>query len=217
MTRPVSPAEAWQALHEGNARFVEGRREHPHQDADRRAELAAGQRPFALIFGCSDSRVAAEIIFDRGLGDLFVVRTAGHVLDSGVLGSIEFGVAVLEVPLVVVLGHDGCGAVSATLAAHDSGELPGGFVREVVERVTPSLLTARQSGRAGLAEVIDEHARHTARLVVERSAAIAGRVAGGVCAVVSAHYTLARGGVRTLELIGDLGGAAGSAEIPAKP
>lgn len=88
---------------------------HPNQDVHRRATLTSGQRPFALIFGCADSRVAAEIIFDRGLGDLFVVRTAGHVADNAVLGSIEFGVEVLEIPLVIVLGHDSCGAVRATM------------------------------------------------------------------------------------------------------
>ncbi len=204
MSRPETPTTAWAALREGNDRFVEGRREHPHQDADRRAELTEGQRPFALVFGCSDSRVAAEIIFDRGLGDLFVVRTAGHVVDSAVLGSIEFGVELLDIPLVVVLGHDGCGAVVATLAAHESGEMPGGFVRDIVERVTPSVLTGRQSGHDSLDEVIDEHTRHTARLLVERSTAIARRVADGRCAVVGVNYTLAEGHADLLEAIGTL-------------
>jgi carbonic anhydrase len=85
---PMTPARAWGSLREGNARFVTGRREHPNQDADHRARLATGQNPFAIVFGCSDSRVAAETIFDRGLGDLFVVRTAGHVGDAEVPGSI---------------------------------------------------------------------------------------------------------------------------------
>jgi carbonic anhydrase len=203
--RPDSPASAWSALLEGNNRFVTGRREHPHQDADRRAELAHGQRPFALIFGCSDSRVAAEIIFDRGLGDLFVVRTAGHVVDSGVLGSIEFGVSVLEIPLVVVLGHDSCGAVTAALQAHASGVMPTGYVRDVVERVTPSVLAAKQAGFDELDDVIDEHTRHTAHLLVERSQAIASRVNDGQCAVVGVNYTLDDGHAVLLEVRGDLG------------
>ena len=88
-----------------------------------------------MVFGCADSRVAAEIIFDQGLGDMFVVRTAGQVIDSAVLGSIEYAVTVLDVPLIVVLGHDSCGAVKATLAAIDDGVVPGGYVRDVVERV----------------------------------------------------------------------------------
>jgi carbonic anhydrase len=206
--RPVTPAAAWAALAEGNRRFAEGRREHPHGDADRRARLAAaGQKPFALIFGCSDSRVAAEIVFDRGLGDLFVVRTAGHVLDTGVLGSLEFGVAVLDVPLVVVLGHDACGAVTATLEAHADGRIPGGYVRNVVELVTPSVLAARRRGVADVEGVVHEHARATAALLVERSAAIAERVADGRCAVVAAEYRLADGDVHLLDATGGLAAA----------
>jgi carbonic anhydrase len=206
--RPLTPAAAWAALTAGNRRFVEGRREHPHADADRRARLAAaGQRPFAQVFGCSDSRVAAELVFDRGLGDLFVVRTAGHVLDTGVLGSLEFGVAVLDVPLVVVLGHDACGAVKATLDAHAAGTVPGGYVRNVVELVTPSVLAARRKGIEAVDDVVREHALATAELLVERSAAIAERVADGRCAVVAASYQLADGNVHLLGTPGGLAAA----------
>src|SRR4051794_9668802 len=100
-----NPVSAWKALREGNDRFVAGDAQHPSQGIDDRARLAHGQKPTAVVFGCSDSRVAAEIIFDQGLGDMFVVRTAGHVADSSVLGSIEYAVSLLEVPLIVVLGH----------------------------------------------------------------------------------------------------------------
>ncbi|MFI1769676.1 carbonic anhydrase, partial [Streptomyces sp. NPDC020800] len=105
-----TPRDAFDLLLAGNQRFVTGTPEHPNQDSTRRAEIAPSQQPFAVLFGCSDSRLAAEIIFDRGLGDLFVVRTAGHVMGPEVLGSIEYGVDVLGCPLVVVLGHDSCGA-----------------------------------------------------------------------------------------------------------
>ncbi len=142
----TSPATAWKALKEGNERFVAGRPEHPSQSVEHRASLADGQRPTAVVFGCADSRVAAEIIFDQGLGDMFVVRTAGHVIDSAVLGSIEYAVTVLGVPLIVVLGHDSCGAVQATLKALDDGVIPRGYVRDLVERVTPSVLTAAARG-----------------------------------------------------------------------
>src|SRR6478735_1907906 len=108
-----TPGDAFDLLMAGNQRFVSGAPEHPNQDATRRTEIAPSQQPFAVVFGCSDSRLAAEIIFDRGLGDLFVVRTAGHVLGAEALGSIEYGVALLDCPLVVVLGHDSCGAVTA--------------------------------------------------------------------------------------------------------
>ena len=96
-----NPISAWKALREGNERFVAGESLHPSQSIERRAELAGGQKPTAVLFGCADSRVAAEIIFDQGLGDMFVVRTAGHVIDSAVLGSIEFAINVLGVPKTI--------------------------------------------------------------------------------------------------------------------
>ena len=135
MSSTLTPQQAWDTLVEGNRRFVSGTTQRPHSDGERRRELVAGQAPQAVIFGCGDSRVPAEMIFDQGLGDMFVVRTAGHVIDSSVLGSIEYGVAILDAPLIVVLGHDGCGAVKAALSAIDEGNVPGGFVRSIVERV----------------------------------------------------------------------------------
>ncbi|WP_461023444.1 carbonic anhydrase [Thalassiella azotivora] len=192
----------------GNARFVRSEPDHPDQDAAHRAEVAQGQHPFATVFGCSDSRVAAEIVFDQGLGDLFVVRTAGHVVDTGVLGSLEFGSSVLGIPLVVVLGHDSCGAVSATLEAVASGEVPGGFLRDVVERVTPSVLVARRRHDDAPTpdEVLVAHVQHTARLLTERSQVLAREVAEGRCAVVGLVYRLVDGQVRLVHLDGDVGG-----------
>lgn len=121
MPTSLTPAEAWERLRSGNERFVQGTAQHPDQDAARRATLGYRQHPFAVIFGCADSRVAAEIIFDQGLGDMFVVRTAGHVLDTTVIGSIEYGLDVLGTPLIVVLGHDHCGAVEAASDALRTG------------------------------------------------------------------------------------------------
>ena len=140
MPHTHTPAEAWAELLAGNERFVRGEMAHPSQDADHRAALSDAQNPFAVVFGCSDSRVAAEIVFDRGLGDLFVVRTAGHVVDTTVVGSIEYGVQVLGAPLVIVLGHDSCGAVAAAAEALATGRMPGGFVRAIVDRVIPSIV-----------------------------------------------------------------------------
>ncbi|KJS61001.1 carbonic anhydrase [Streptomyces rubellomurinus] len=192
------PAEALQALLEGNARFVAGKPEHPNQDAGRRAALAPAQRPFAVLFGCSDSRLAAEIIFDQGLGDLFVVRTAGHVTGAEALGSIEYGVSVLDCPLVVVLGHDSCGAVAAALDSLEQGQLPGGFVRDVVERVTPSVLAARAAGIEDPDAIVDEHIRQTVDLLLERSHLLATRAAGGKVAVVGLSYRLHDGQARLI-------------------
>ncbi|MFD3872876.1 carbonic anhydrase [Streptomyces sp. NPDC058623] len=193
MTETQTPRDAFALLMAGNQRFVSGTAEHPNQDAARRTETAPSQQPFAVLFGCSDSRLAAEIIFDRGLGDLFVVRTAGHVAGTEVLGSIEFGVSVLNAPLVVVLGHDSCGAVAAACSALEDGRTPGGFVRDVVERVTPSVLAARAAGRETAEEILAEHIEHTVNLLLERSRVLAERVADGRLAVVGLSYRLADG------------------------
>ncbi|MFE7892740.1 carbonic anhydrase [Streptomyces sp. NPDC057412] len=191
-----NPQAAFELLMAGNQRFVAGSPEHPNQDALRRAETAPSQNPFAVLFGCSDSRLAAEIIFDRGLGDLFVVRTAGHVAGTEVLGSIEFGAAVLDTPLVVVLGHDSCGAVAAARSALEDGQTPGGFVRDVVERVTPSVLSARAAGRDSADEILAEHIENTVDLLLERSRVLAERVADGRLGVVGLSYRLADGSAR---------------------
>lgn len=201
----ANPITAWKSLREGNERFVAGQNQHLSHSAQFRAELATGQKPTAVIFGCGDSRVAAEIIFDQGLGDMFVVRTAGHVIDESVLGSIEYAVSVLNVPLIVVLGHDSCGAVKATLDALDLGKVPGGFIRSIVERVTPSILMGR---REGLTEVYELEARHvaeTAEVLQERSKVIADKISEGSCAIAVATYQLADGNVQLRGSIGDVG------------
>ncbi|QHA07344.1 carbonic anhydrase [Streptomyces broussonetiae] len=190
-TQAATSREAFELLMAGNQRFVAGIPEHPNQDAARRTEFAASQRPFTVLFGCSDSRLAAEIIFDRGLGDLFVVRTAGHVTGPEVIGSIEYGVDILNCPLFVVLGHEACGAVGAARAALEDGVAPAGYVRDVVERVTPSVLSARAAGRVKGEEILDEHIRHTVDLLLDRSRLLAEKVAAGHAAVVGLCYGLA--------------------------
>src|SRR5690349_16745957 len=175
------PQDAFELLLAGNERFVAGAPEHPNQDATRRAEIAPAQRPFAVLFGCSDSRLAAEIIFDRGLGDLFVIRTAGHVVGPEVLGSIEYAVAMLDTPLIAVLGHDSCGAISAAQDALDNGVTPGGYVRDVVERVMLSVMASRAESGNDPDAAVRFHVRYTAGLLAERSALIAERIAEGRC------------------------------------
>ncbi|GGR58110.1 MULTISPECIES: carbonic anhydrase [Streptomyces] len=204
-----TPRDAFELLMTGNQRFVAGTPEHPNQDATRRTETAPSQQPFAVLFGCSDSRLAAEIIFDRGLGDLFVVRTAGHVVGTEVLGSIEFGAAVLNAPLVVVLGHDSCGAVAAACSALETGQTPGGFVRDVVERVTPSVLAARAAGRESAEQILAEHIEHTVDLLLERSRVLAERVADGRLGVVGLSYRLADGSAQLV--------AARGLDVPVPP
>lgn len=201
----TSPAQAWTALKKGNERFVAGRPVHPSQSIEHRASLAVAQRPTAVVFGCADSRVAAEIIFDQGLGDMFVVRTAGHVVDSAVLGSIEYAVTVLDVPLIAVLGHDSCGAVQATLDALDNGKVPGGFVRDVVERVTPSIMLGRREGLTRVDEFETRHVIETGSQLLARSTAIAQRVDRGELAIVGLTYRLADGRVTLREHLGEIG------------
>jgi carbonic anhydrase len=208
----MTPAEAWAALRAGNQRFVNDQPEHPSQSADRRRELTAAQHPHTVIFGCSDSRVAAEIIFDQGLGDVFVVRTAGHVLDTTVIGSIEYGVEVLGAPLVVVLGHDSCGAVAATAHTLATGEQPPGFVRAVVDRVIPSIAGILSKDGGALASAAYDpdtlrtvHVRHTVEMLQGYSAALATAVKEGRAAVVGVEYDLHEGSARLVEVAGDVG------------
>ncbi len=211
MTRPsrgMNPAQAWAALRDGNARFVGGQMQHPSQDADRRAKVAAAQYPFAVIFGCSDSRVAAEIVFDQGLGDIFVVRTAGHVVDTTVIGSIEYGVEVLGATLVVVLGHDQCGALAAANHSLVTGQMPTGFVRAVVDRVIPSIVARpadRADGEVQIADrqvLLSEHVRNTVHMLHGYSASLARAIEQGRCAIVGAEYTLTDGRVGIVESLG---------------
>jgi carbonic anhydrase len=201
----TSPITAWKALKEGNERFVAGKPLHPSQSIDHRASLAVEQKPTAVVFGCADSRVAAEIIFDQGLGDMFVVRTAGHVIDSAVLGSLEYAVTILNVPLIVVLGHDSCGAVKATLDTLDGGAVPGGYVRDVVERVTPSILLGRRDGLTRVDEFEARHVIETGSQIMARSTAISERVNGGTLAIAGLTYHLADGKVNLREHLGDIG------------
>jgi carbonic anhydrase len=145
----VTAADAIARLTEGNARFAAGRSEHPRQAAARRAELAATQHPFAVILGCADSRTGPELLFDQGLGDLFVVREAGNVVDDHTIGSIEYAVEHLHSPLVVVLGHERCGAVAAardTVAAKGHAE---GHIESLVAAIRPAVeATAGQDADA---------------------------------------------------------------------
>ncbi|MGU3502282.1 carbonic anhydrase [Mycobacterium sp. C31M] len=200
-----NPISAWKALKEGNERFVAGRPEHPSQGIDDRARLTEAQKPTAVLFGCGDSRVAAELIFDQGLGDMFVVRTAGHVIDSAVLGSIEYAVGVLNVPLIAILGHDSCGAVKATLNALDEGDIPGGYIRDIVERVMPSILAGRRDGLTRVDEFEARHVEETASQLMARSTVIADRVRSGDLAIVGLTYHLADGRAQLRNRFGDIG------------
>lgn len=137
--RPQTADEALKALKEGNRRFAEGKAIHAHQAADWRAQLTGGQRPFATILACSDSRVPPELVFDQGFGDLFVIRVAGNIIDADIVGSIGYAYRHLKAPLVVVMGHEGCGAVTAALEAMDGrGEEPE-YIMGLLKHIIPGL------------------------------------------------------------------------------
>jgi carbonic anhydrase len=140
--------EARKRLEEGNARFVAGKSAHPDQANSRRKKLeSAGQKPYVCVLACADSRVPPEVVFDQGLGDLFVVRSAGQVLDTAVLGTLQFGVEEFETPLLVVLGHTKCGAVKATVEAIEKkSPASGTAIDALVAAITPSVEEAKEMG-----------------------------------------------------------------------
>ncbi|WP_345803168.1 carbonic anhydrase [Microbacterium sp. AZCO] len=213
MTQAATPREVWQEMIAGNARFVDGSPQHPRQDVERRHELADGQRPRAALFGCSDSRLAAEIIFDEGLGDLFVIRNAGQVISDSVVGSLEYAVAVLEVPLIVVLGHDACGAVRAAIDSTqvDAPALPPHIWRQIAP-IVPAVRRVIQSREHGAeidAETVGrEHLRDTVADLLHSSELISDAVAEGRLAIVGANYRLSEGTAVPDIIVGDVSDAA---------
>jgi carbonic anhydrase len=203
--RPSSPAEAWQAIKDGNERFVTGSPAHPRQDIDRRESVAEQQAPFAALFGCADSRLSAEIIFDVGLGDLFVVRNAGQVLAETILGSLEYAVEVLGVPLILILGHDECGAVRATINATEGTlSAEGEFIHDLVARLTPTVTNSQAAGRILIDEITEDHVKDTVDELVGRSAVISKAIAAGKLAVVGANYRLSLGEIHPIIVVGDI-------------
>ncbi|UVI37464.1 carbonic anhydrase [Brevibacterium spongiae] len=184
------PNEAWNQLLEGNRRFVDDVPQHPNQDTARREALSSDQKPFVTLFGCSDSRVAAEMIFDVGLGDMFVVRNAGQVVDPVTLGSLEYGVEMLGTPLLVVLGHDSCGAVTAAYNAYDTGETPPGFISDVVSRILPTVARARKNNRTTVNETVAQNTMDTVDKIMQLSTIIKTAVEEGRLIIVGLTYQL---------------------------
>ncbi len=201
-----TPAKAWQQMIRGNDRFVAGEPNHPRQDVERRTEVAAAQTPMAALFGCSDSRLAAEIIFDKGIGDLFVVRNAGQIISDSVIGSLEYAVGVLRVPLIVVLGHDECGAVLAAIESQgpDAVPLPAN-ITTLISKIVPAVRRV-----AGVSDTDDdggpidptaidsqvvgrEHLRDTIAELLQKSELISDAIAAGTLAIVGANYRLLEG------------------------
>ena len=219
----VSPAEAMSRLKEGNSRFTAGNSQHPHesagerkymaanslenagmislgmtseQAAKRRAELIKSQHPFAIILSCSDSRVPPEIVFDEGLGDLFVVRVAGNIIDDHALGSIEYGVDILGARLIVVLGHQSCGAVdSAMKIIAAKGKAPG-HIQSLVKAIKP---VVDSTPKGDLETTTKANAKHVVDALRSSTPILKARVDSGDVQVIGGYYTLDTGAVTFLD------------------
>ena len=193
-TSNITPDAALQKLMDGNRRYIQQKRTFPDQSRSRILELAKGQHPFAIVLGCSDSRVAPEILFDQGLGDLFEIRVAGNVLDNVVLGSIEYAAAELGVPLLVVLGHERCGAVKAAL---DGKPVPG-HIGSLVAAIKPAVYATK--GQLG--DAWDNAVRANVKMSVNKlkalSPILAKAVKAGTLKVVGARYDIDSGEVEVI-------------------
>lgn len=187
----VNAEQALKLLQEGNQRFVAGNCQHPHEKPDWRQSLEAGQHPFAVMIGCSDSRVTPELIFDQGLGDLFVIRVAGNVVDTDVTASVEYATEHLGTQLIVVMGHTNCGAVSATVDHLTDAE---GEAAEVV-----SLLFSIEPATFGLPEELSRKER--IELAIQRNVQLAVRRLSRVPAL---HHRITSGEVKIVGAIYDM-------------
>ena len=191
-----SPADvALLRLKIGNAHFVDNLATRANKSAKRRAAVADGEKPFAIVVSCSDSRVGPEVVFDQGLGDLFVVRTAGHVVDSVGLGSIEYAVEQLGASLVVVLGHERCGAVAATVAGGPArGHLPA-----IVKAIKPAVAKGKKQPGDAVDNAVREHVRVVVAQLQKSGPVLAERVQAGQIKVLGARYDLDTGRVEFIE------------------
>ena len=196
----IPAEEALARLREGNARFVaEERSNHDHIGEARRAQVADGQEPFAIVLGCSDSRVPAELIFDQGLGDLFVIRVAGNIVAATQIGSIEFAAERYHTRLVVVLGHTQCGAIGATLEAiENDSETPSRNLQFIVDRVRPAIeplfKTELANDRDALArEAVRANIRASVEQLRDGSGLLEDLIQSNGLMIVGAEYSLETG------------------------
>ncbi len=191
----MSGNDIWQELLSGNKRFAEGNPTHPNQSIARRQEMAKGQNPRAAVLACADSRVSPEIVFDQGLGDLFVVRVAGNVVNDPILGSLEYAVEHLGTRLIVVLGHQRCGAVAAACAG---GEAPG-HIGSLVQALAPAVdkISASEEGRVDW--VAKENVRMMAKSLRSCGPILEEFVRQGKLEVAGAFYNLDTGAVEIVE------------------
>ena len=194
-TAPVPHDESLKRLKAGNERFIADHATHTTKDAKRRAEVAQGQKPFAIVVSCSDSRVGPEVVFDQGLGDLFVVRTAGHVVDDVGLGSIEYAVEHLGAAFILVLGHERCGAVAATVAGGEAH----GHIPAIVKAIKPAVAKAKGKPGDAVDNAVHAQVLEVVGQLQKAAPLLADRVKAGKLKVVGARYDLDTGRVEVIE------------------
>jgi carbonic anhydrase len=192
----VAPAEAISKLKEGNGRYTSGNLQHPGQTTERRTELTKSQHPFAIIVSCSDSRVPPEIVFDQGLGDLFIVRVAGNVINDEGLGSIEYAVDHLGSRLILVLGHQSCGAVKAakeTIAA--KGKAPG-HIESLVTAIKPAV---EATAKDDLETTVKANVKNVVQALRSSTPILKAEVDSGEVQIIGGYYSLDTGAVTFLD------------------
>ena len=187
--------EALAKLMAGNQRYVSSKEQHPDESPARRHELESGQHPFAVVLGCADSRVSPELLFDQGLGDLFVIRIAGNILDDAVLGSIEYAVEHLGTRLIVVLGHEKCGAVSAAV----EGGSAAGHLKALVAAIQPSVESTAGVPGDKIHNCVIANARRVALQIRESQPTLKEYVARKGLKVIAADYALDTGQVSLID------------------
>ncbi len=202
----LSPAQAWARLEDGNRHWAAGNLQHPDQDLERRQRVAARQDPFATIVSCIDSRLPPETVFDQGIGDLFAVRTGAHTIDGLVTASIEYGPLENGTPLIVVMGHQRCGAITAAVQSIQNGDRLPGHLSLIVERLRPAYNRAGSADQpGGPGDLIDRVVRaqvHRTVSALAHDGPLADLVTRGDLGIVGAYYDLDSGLVTCLEALG---------------
>ena len=199
---PHEPQKVWEALQEGSQRLVTGNLIAVNQDAKLRAGLTQGQDPRVIVLACSDSRAPIEHVFNIGFGDAFVIRTAGHILDSAVMASLDYALENLNANLLVVMGHQSCGAVGAASEFLDGGELPTGLQRPIIEQVATASLVAKRDGREERADFERENTAQTVSQIISDVPAARRLLDGGTLGIVGLRYLLEDSSVETVVLHG---------------
>ncbi|HIX79154.1 MAG TPA: carbonic anhydrase [Candidatus Corynebacterium faecipullorum] len=199
---PQNPQKVWEALQEGNHRLVTGSLIDVNQDAKLRAGLTQGQDPRVIVLSCSDSRAPIEHVFNIGFGDAFVIRTAGHILDSAVMASLDYALENLKANLLVVMGHQSCGAVGAASDFLAGGDLPTGLQRPIIERVAAASMVAKREGREERADFERENTAQTVSQIISDVPAARRLLDAGTLGIVGLRYLLEDSSVETVVLHG---------------